>query len=340
MLDTVQHDQSVDVVEQWATAEKETRDAAKWFIITLGAVAAAVFGAGPAFLVTTYRLSEDWALVAAQAAFAIIALLAIAYMIREVSHILTPIKVNLEWIAKRPGLEAEFDSAPDLWYPSGVRSIRQLRTQLAELREGSGKLQSGIAYNEARTAVLQVGSTAMNETQRVSELATVEEALHRQRQYLPGFEQSYISAKAYEKKIVSEAALLTLQRRFLTAKGLRNASILGVVSTVLFVTSLSLRPAPDTPSDQPDVGNLVASATPESAALWNLLDLKECESMGQVPVLILSDERDAYVIQTIPWTAGCNPKTFTLTDATGSIVIRKSTNVSVTTVTATASPPP
>lgn len=336
-------ERSVDDVQQWTAAEKETRDAAKWFIITIGAVAAAIFGAGPAFLTNTYRLPDDWAVVATQAASAIVALLAIAYMIREVSHLLAPIKVNLEWIANRPSVEALFNRAPDIWYPTGVRTLRQFRKQLLELRDGMGKLQSGIAYNGARMTELGRSSTTLDEASRVPEIAAAQDALRRQRQYLPAFEQTLLSAQHFEKNIVGEAALATLQHRFLMGKGLRNASFVAIIATVVFVTTLSLRPASDVQLVQPEVGSLIAASTPQAATVWDLLGLRSCESMGQVPVLILNDEVGAIKVETIPWTAQCAPKVFTLTDAVGSIVTRAPTEVSVTTVTVTTtsnSPPP
>jgi hypothetical protein len=336
-------EKSVDDVEQWTAAAKETRDAAKWFIITLGAVAAAIFGAGPAFLTSTYRLPEDWAIVATQTASAIVALLAIAYMIREVSHLLAPIKVNLEWIANRPSLEALFNRAPDIWYPTGVQTVRQFRNQLLELRDGMGKLQSGIAYNEARVTDLGTSSTSLDVASRDPEIAAAEDALRRQRQYLPAFKETLLGAQQLEKRIVSEAALVTLQQRFLMGKGLRNASFVAIIATVVFVTTLSLRPASDVQPAPPEVGSLIAASTPEAATVWDLLGLKDCESRGQVPVLILTEEADAAKVETIPWTAQCAPKVFTLTNAVGSIVKRGSTQVSVTTVTVTTtsnSPPP
>ena len=74
---------SDDPVAQWTTAEKETREAAKWFIVTLGGIAAVIFGAGPIFLQTTYDLATDWPILLTELLAAVAALLAMAYMIKE-----------------------------------------------------------------------------------------------------------------------------------------------------------------------------------------------------------------------------------------------------------------
>lgn len=296
-----------DPVGQWTTAEKETREAAKWFIVTLGGIAAVVFGAGPIFLQTTYDFSSDWPLLLAETLAAIAALTAVTYMVKEISNILVPRKIDLAYIAVHHEIRQRFDGAPDIWYPTGISSFEDFRRDLAELREGAALLASAAAFNDS------VASST-------SESTNAELSLPTQTAYLISFEEAYRTSQDYGKRLVAEASLQALQTRFLVGPRLKFATIIAVIGTVIFIISLSIKPT-ESDAPAPQVALLAKASSSSSADLWNYLDLQLCESKGVVPVLLLGREATGAKVQTISWNSNCRTRTLLVTDELGELLV-------------------
>lgn len=318
-------------ITEWNTAEKETREAAKWFILALGGVAAAIFGGAPIVVRNTYVLATDWPAVLIEAVSALAALIAVTVMIREISKIMVPVKITLDYIDNRPKLQEKFDSSPSLWFPTSISTFQELCADMYALREGAALLSAELASNTARIAQLNCTNPTVEEA---SKLTSLESAASTQATYLTSFERSYIIDRSYAARIVAEVSLLNLQSRFLENTKLKYAALVTVSATVIFVLALSVKPAPDS-NDPPRVGSLARVTSPAAISLWRQLNLAPCESNGAVPVVIIEVDATASSVQTVPWNPDCAPKQFTVTEALGIITVQEPLNI----VTVTSEPP-
>lgn len=292
-----------------------------------------MFGAGPIFLQTTYDFASDWPILLTETLAAIAALTAIAYMVKEISNILVPRKIDLDYISAHSEVRRQFDAAPDIWYPTEITNFAGFRRDLAELREGAAILASGAAFNESL-----VSSTSGAHDSAASLQAGTGADLRAQRAYLVSFEEAYRAAQDYGKKLVAEASLQALQTRFLVGPRLRIATMIAVTGTVLFVISLSIRPAePDAPP--PQVAILAKGASSSATDLWNYFDLQPCESKGVVPVLLLAREPTGAKVQTIAWNSNCQTKTFLATDDLGELSLEYTDSIAPMTVPSLIAPP-
>lgn len=345
----------------WIAAEKETRDAAKWFAVALGGVGTVVFGAVPVVAASTFRWDLDRPQLAMVAVSAAVALGSILVLVYRITQFLVPKKINLFTVdADTAAATAE---QIRVYLPSGVDDLDQFKKRITERAALHKELVTGILAQTDKIRLLEEAITTASDAvvvaahaadrtgpnspesadlarsrqdlQRLQdELAQRTSDLERQQSYESSTRAAIRGDQIRTDKIQAEIGLATLQTSFAqSGRRLRAPAFLMVGGVVAFMVTLLIEPtqAPTPASAQIGVLTRVSSA-PDPA--WAASGLQACEaSDGTVPVLVLEQAGNAMTVRTIPSTAGCAVRTLTLDTSYAIVAIPEASTVTLTVVT-------
>lgn len=297
----------------WVDADARTRDAAKWLIGALGAIAVAIFGAGP--IVSGVKLSwtDQWPQLLVAGTFGFLGLAAIVLLVVAIGKMLVPVVTSAASLSPDTVKFAESAKPGDL-LPKGMSSVDDLL--------------KGI------TAAYRASETLMSSAKRYRDAGALADAdrVDQQRERVG----RYISKlQAYALQLQEYDAFMRIRDGFLRPYGrgwtLYALVIAAAVGSLGFILAISTKADTATAASPALATMSKVSGSTASASLWSQLNLEKCAGDGAtdadpVPVLIVNKAgAGQYTVETIP-RDGCLAREFDV-DESFAIVVQPTPSV-------------
>lgn len=266
---------------RWTTATTAVRSASTWLATAAGAVAGAVFGAGPIFKSDVDASDWPWWQWLLVVALVAIGSAAVVYVIARLLSLQVPIEITLDKL------------------PPDLRS-RIETNELHEYLPGSAtNLEEFKQYLQAyANAAISLDAAAQTETNAQRKAALKRRALIQKEN------RDVFVAKRDE---LYQLASFELEATRLTPRATKSwlyfggAAVLAVAAMALFTVVLGSEfdGADEASSTDTPTGGLLLK-TPDTGDLWTSLGLQDCEyAPGVVPVFVFSETDTEYSVQTI-----------------------------------------
>jgi hypothetical protein len=306
-------------VSEWKAAAAETRSTAKWLVVTLAAVAAAVFGAGPILTVPKIMWEQHTDRAIAAAGLAILAMCFIVWLINHVAMVLVPIKVSLD----RLPAEVLRDNKDRL--PGDCRNVAELQDELARWTRVVQELPAQVATLKAKRGDASLAQRATLD----AEIAAVEKLLKAARQRRRVYQATSIA-------LLDEAGFVEVRNAFRPG-AVGAMAIAAGAFTVAFQFTLASATQPDDKAGNAAAGKLgvLMGRQEASRELWTQLGLARCENSadpGKVPVLVTSGEgtpEKPYAVTVVPLSPTCQAQSFTVINAVAQVSFPEPTKIEI-----------
>lgn len=309
--------------DPWAAAAFETRNAAKWLIATLGALALGIFGAAPALrgIQFSWVDAHDRVQLFFAIIFGLLGLGSILLLIFVVAQVLVPVRVEPADLTKEA--RDRISDNKDYWLPENVDKLESLQTKISDSK-------SNLLTDQMALDRLQASKKALPENQHDKSL---EESIALLASATENHKHNIDSYNAYLIRILRSEALRVVQDRFYHPWSRRNLTVklvlLAAVGSMGFLFSLA---KPDTPEPAPvaELGYITRGLSPEASEnLWSALELDNCSTNGQVPVLATFPEDGNTSVRTIQATPECPNREFEIVPDAALVVISEPARIDI-----------
>ncbi len=306
--------------DPWTTSYTSVRQAAKWSLVTLGALAVGIFGAAPAIRGFTLSWSDpdDQAQLVAAILFGAVGLSAMLALVFVVARTLIPVFVTLGTVSAET--KTLIRSDPGRYLPPDLNSATELADRISSTLKVLAVLQTRVDSPAAPAADAQIDPAKLKARQdkAAADVASM-------KAYLQNLE-------LWRERVLRVDTFYKIRASFLTPLGryslpvLVGAAAIGALGFMFAVSAPAASPA----ATAAQVGYLTKGSDAAAATeLWKDVGLGPCEDAKQrVPVVILSQKGSTSTVETISRST-CQPWQFNVVPASATLTIVQPKKVSI-----------